>query len=572
MKLTYQKGFSGIDERHRLQSKLNSAKNIMNMRITDDGSLKKRNEVQTIFEASSDIKGLWCGKLNGTEYIFCIYENTLFKANPKENPLNPVMIDTVGDDEYEMFQFADMLYIKGKSNYYKTDGTTLTVVTGYIPCIAINSIPITGGGEPFEQINLLSPQRRQLFSSTGENYIYQLAETDLLSIDKIMVNGKEYTGEMSVNKMGGEVKVDTAFTAGLNNVEITYTKRYGADDIDRILGCSKIMLFGGNSDGRAFLWGNEKYPNYRFHSELADGVPSVEYFPVNSFTIIGNSKINCIVQQYDKQLIFNENEAFYSFCELREDLLGETISSFPVYNMNSNKGCLFETNGCVIDNKPVTLCDDGLNFWESTSVQDERNAIVFSQPICETISGILSEKRNDISMFDHQAGREFYFVCGDTAYIYNYGNRSWYCFNGFQGQHYAVLGDVIYFASGNQIKMLDNGTDIPVTSEGGFETAFIDIGQNNGRFDVVGFEADVHIKAPVNFGFIFEKSNGDSFQREFRFSDSENEFRRISLRPAIKRGLPFKIKFYQQGEGSAELYSMNLKTRDKERSNRNGIL
>jgi len=572
MKLTYQKGFSGIDQRNRLQSKLNSAKSITDMRITDEGCLKKRNEIQTIYNAGSDIKGLWCGKLKGEKYLIFIFENTLFKANPEETPLNPAMIDFVNDDEYEMFEFAGMLYIKGKSNYYKTDGTTLTVVTGYIPCIAINSSPISGAGEPFEQINLLTPQRRQLFSSTGENYIYQLAETDLLSIDKIMVNGKEYTGEMSVNRMGGEVKVDTAFTAGLNNVEITYTKRYGADDIDRILGCSKIMLFGGNSDGRAFLWGNEKYPNYRFHSDLADGVPSVEYFPVNSFTIIGNSRINCIVQQYDKQLIFNENEAFYSFCELREDLLGETISSFPVYNMNSNKGCLFETNGCVIDNKPVTLCDDGLNFWESTSVQDERNAVVFSQPICESISGILSENRNDISMFDHQAGREFYFVCGDTAYIYNYGNRSWYCFSGFQGQHYAVMGDIIYFCKDNQIKMLDNGKGIPITSEGSFETAFIDIGQNSGRFDVVGFESDILIKAPVNFGFIFEKSNGDRFVREFEFTDGENEFRRISLRPAIKRGLPFKITFYQQGEGSAELYSMNIKTRDKERSNRNGIL
>ncbi len=571
MKLTYQKGFLGIDERIKLQSKLNSAKSIIDFHITDSGSLLKRNQIETVFTAYSDIKGLWCGKLKGKNYMIFIFENMLMKADLEQQTFQPSMIDFLADGEYEMFEFGGMLYIKGENLYCKTDGDTLTVVTGYIPCVAINCTPLAGG-EVFEQINLICPQRRQLFSGTGEDHMYKLAEKDLLSVDSITVDGKAYTGEFNVNKGGGEIQFIDPPGKGLNNVEITYTKRNGDADRNRILGCSKIMLFGGNSDGRAFLWGNKEHPNYRFHSDLADGVPSVEYFPVNAFTIIGNSKINCIIQQYDKQLIFNEHEAFYSFCELREDMLGDTYSSFPVYNMNSTKGCIFETMGCVIDNKPVTLCEDGLNFWESTSVQDEKNAVVFSQPISDSIRNIVLGDKSEIFMFDHQANREFYFINGDIAYIYNYGNRSWYTFSGFRGQRYVVSGDKIYFSHGKHLKMLDNSKDLPIDNECRFETAFIDIGQQQGRFDVVGFEADIHIKAPVNLGFILEKSNGDMYEREFSFSGIENEYRRISFRPTIKRGLPFKITFFEKGKGSAELYSLSLKTRNKERSNRDGIL
>ncbi len=570
MNLSFQKGFSGIDENLSLQSNLNTAKVIKDLRILNDGSIKKRNAIEVVYSAYSDIKGLWCGKIKGVEYIIFIFENMLFKALPDQENFSITKISDIDDGDFDMFEFGGMLYIKSTQNYYKTDGDTLERVNGYIPCVAINCSPL-GEGEVFEEINLICPQRRQLFSGTGTDYIYKLAEDEIISVDLVKVNGITYTGEMNVNELMGEVQFPEPLSKGLNNIEITYTKRKGAADIDRIFGCKKIMLFGGNSDGRAFLWGNDKYPNYRFHSDLANGVPSVEYFPVNAYTIIGNGKINCIVQQYDKQLIFNENEAFYSFCELRENLMGDTISSFPVYNLNSEKGCLFETRGCIIDNKPVTLCQDGLNIWESTSVQDERNARCFSKPIKHSINSIIFGANKNLFMFDHQAAGEFYFIADDTAYVYNYCNNSWYTFSGFKGKYYCVLGNVIYFSDGRYLKKLDNRKDNPETGECFLETSFIDLSATNGGFDIVGFEADLKICPPVDLGFVFEKSNGDASIRQFSFSETDNGFRRISLRPAVKRGLPFKIKFFQQGEGFADLFSLSIKTRKKERSNRNGI-
>ncbi len=571
MRLSLQNGFSGLDERNKLQSKINTARLMKDFRINDNGSIEKRNQIQTLFSSQDNIKGLWCGKLKGKEMIVFICNSSLMKAEPDDFEATLTVIDHIDNDDCELFEFGGMLYIKGKDFYFKTDGETITEVTGYIPCVAINCNP-NGSGEAFEEINLLCSQRRQFFSGSGKDYFYRLAEKQLDAIISIKIDGLEYTGEYNFNKGAGDLGFPEPLPEGLNNIEIVYSKYNGDADRGRILGCTKIMLFGGNSDGRAFLWGNEDFPNYRFHSELADGVPSVEYFPVNAFTIIGNSRINCIVQQYDKQLIFNESEAFYSYCELRENTLGETISSFPVFNLNSNKGCLFETYGCVIDNKPVTLCEDGLNFWESTSVQDEKNAVCFSQPIWDSLKQIINGDRSRIMMFDHQARRELYFIHQDTAFIYNYGNGCWYSFSEFSGEHFAVLGDSIYFSHNNSLYKLDNSQDIPSEKECIWETGFVELGENTGKFDIVGLEADIFIKPPIKIQFQITKNNGDSTKRIFEFLEGESKYERISLRPSIKRGLPFKLTFSQEGKGSAILYSLKIKTRNKERSNRDGIL
>ncbi len=571
MKLSWQNGFSGLDERNKLQSKINTAAVMKDFRINDNGSLEKRNEIQKLFSSEDSIKGLWCGKLKGKDLIVFISNNALMKAEPDDFEATLKTIGNIDNAEYEMFEFSGMLYIKGKDSYFKTDGETISEVTGYIPCVAINCNP-NGSGEAFEEINLLCSERRQFFSGSGEDHIYRLAEDRLDAIVSIKVNGIEYDGEYNFNRPAGDLAFTEPLPEGLNNIEVVYRKYDGNPDRNRILGCTKIMLFGGNSDGRAFLWGNEEFPNYRFHSELADGVPSVEYFPVNAFTIIGNSRINCIVQQYDKQLIFNENEAFYSYCELRENNLGETISSFPVFNLNSNKGCLFETYGCVIDNKPVTLCEDGLNFWESTAVQDEKNAVCFSQPIWDSMKRIINGDKSRIYMFDHQARRELYFINQDTAYIYNYGNGCWYSFSGFLGEHYAVLGDSVYFSHDNSLYRLDNSNDMPTEKECIWETGFIELGENTGKIDIVGMEADVFIKSPIKLQFQITKNNGENTKRIFEFSGNESKYERISFRPSIKRGLPFKLTFSEEGSGNAILYSLKIKTRNKERSNRNGIL
>ena len=572
------KGFAGIDERIELQNGVNIAKYMRNFRVTDSGSIVKRNAVKEIigfgavgpeWSRELPIYGLWTGYLGNREYVVISIDGMLCSFDVSLPNPTPSSIGTIPAEECIMFEFNGFLYIKAGEYYGKFDGTNLYTVEGYIPCVAIGCAP-SGGGEILEQINLICDKRRVLFSPDGKATVFNLPESGIDSIVSVKLDGVEYEKEYSLSE-GSSVQFNEIIPEGINSLEIIYSKRNSDSDRKRIFGCTKVMLFGGNSDGRAFLWGNPDFPNYRFHSDLADGIPSVEYFPVNAFTVIGNSKINCIVQQYDRQLIFTKNEAYYSYSELQKDALGNIYSSFPVFSLNGSKGCLFETDGCIINNRPVTLCDDGLNMWESTSVQNEKNAICFSSPIGKSISRLLDQNVEDFKMFDFQANRELYFIHDGTAYIYNYGNGNFYIYDGFEGSKYSVFGSKLYIVKGNTLYVFGNDIENDKEVDAVWESAQI-AAKKTGRCDVIGLDTDIHVRGPVNLKFGFKKGLSENMtERDFVFTDSDDGFMRISFRPTIKRAMPFSLKVTASGKGKFIAHGFAIKTREKERSFRIGL-
>ncbi len=571
MKIT-SKGFNGIDESQPIQNFPKSASHMMNFRIGRDGSLIKRNGRVKVSEIDGDIDSIWSGNINGEEAVIFASKGKLYRISSTAIPAVPTLIGDIGEEgECLMFDFNGKLYIKSESFYGKYDGNTISEVEGYIPCVAMSCSP-SGEGVILEQINILSDKRRQLFSGTGTGVFYKLAENEIDEIISIKIDGVDYEYKYSLESARGAISFEKPPAEGLNNVEIIYSKANPESDRRRFFGCTRVMLFGGNSDGRAFFWGNGEYPNYRFHTELADGIPSVEYFPINAFTVIGNSRINSIVQQYDRQLIFTENQAFYSYCELKTDALGNTYSSFPVFSLNGSKGCIIETDGCIIDNRPITLCNDGLNMWESTSVENEKNAVCFTMAINDTISGLIDGK-SDISIFDFQANRELYLISRAAAYVYNYNIGAWYKFDGFGGKNFTALGRKLYFAIGNKIYAYGQGIGRYSENECLWESNFIDNGSIGGFCDVMKVEADVRVSGAVNLVVGIKTYDGDKISSSaFIFPESTERFTRISFRPAIKRCMPYSIFIEAYGEGELTVNKLTVTTREKERSERREIL
>ncbi len=571
MRIATQRGFKGIDHRGTFGNDLGVASEMLNFRINESGALVKRQGIEPVSEIDTDIDGIWCGKLKNEEIIVFAGGGKLYRILTFAGIQEPIYIGNIGSGRCVMFEFNNWLYIKCADYYGKYDGLELVEVEGYIPLVAMSCTP-QGEGQIFEQINLICDKRRQQYSANGSSMYYYLAEKEIDDIVSITVDGKPYGDEWTCDKQNGTISFKNAIPAGLNNLEIIYRKSNGGNDRNRILGCNRIMIFGGNSDGRIFLWGNPNLPNYRFNSDLADGMPSVEYFPVNGFTIIGNKPINCIVQQYDKQLIFSEDRAYYSYCELKTDSLGNVYSSFPVFNLNGEKGCIFETDGCVIDNKPVTLCHDGFNMWESTTVANEKNAVNFSAPVCNYIPSFLGNTNKSYCMFDFQANRELFFISGEFAYIYNYGLGVWYRYDHFGGKHHFVYNRLVYFAQGKKLFRFgnDNLQDLERTCV--WKSAFL---SNGSKYDcnLVEFSADMYINGNCGLKIEFEKSGGFvKTLQEFDLNDQGERFLRVTTRPRRKRSMPFRIWFTDVGTGNMTLYGFVLKTRDTERRNRFGIL
>lgn len=570
MRILKTKGFSGIDENDTLSDGFTSALEMRNYRINDDGSLESIGGIETICTLESNIKAMWSGYLGYENVLIFISGGKVYRMSlPLKTKIPSYMDDIEDAEQYLLFYFNGFLYIMTDQHYYKFDGSALYEVEGYAPLIAISCKP-SGEGEVFEQLNLITPKRRQLFSSDGTSKEYFLAEEDVESVLWVKIDGM-YT----VNYTFGENKRSIVFSkipeAGINNVEILYTKPFQNSDKRRIFGCKKAIVFGGNSNGRVFLWGNKYYKNYRFHSEVANGVPSVEYFPVNAFTIIGNTKINSIVQQYNRQLIFCEKEAYYSYCELREDELGNVISSFPVFSLNASKGSLLECDGCIIENRPITLCEDGLNMWESTSVQDEKNAICFSNPISKTIKTYIELDPTKFQIFDFQANKELFIVYYANTFVYNYGNKSWYMYDALSISQKTVFGTKLFYSFKNTLYVF--GNDIPNTNKDcGWASNYFTLGQSSGRHDILSCEVDVYIEGPVTLTFKFSESGASlPLERIYKFDESTHRHCRISFRPSIKRAMPTKIIITQSGSGKAVIHGIALKTKQRKRSLKHGL-
>lgn len=398
---------------------------MINFRITDRFELMKRDGFYTVAQHSTPIRAIWCGEIAGNKQVIYVTGGKVYSLSLEDNSASEC--GEIEDGVTNMFAFGGTLYIQNGVEYYKYDGNALSVVEGYIPLIAISSTP-SGGGTPYETINMLTDKRRQLFSSDYNERKYELAEKNLTAIVKVTVNGKT-TNQYEYDLAEGYIEFFAPQPSGLNNIEVTYRKAHSLRE--RIVKCAHSMMFGSNADTRVFLWGNESFSSYRFHSELADGVPSAEYFPELNYTSIGSSSITDIVQQYDRQLIFTPESAYYSYCDVRTDSAGKVYSSFPVFSLNSSKGNLISGSSCDINGKPVTLCRDGVNIWESTAIENEKTAICFSSPICEVIRSIqASNGWNSCRLFDFQSANELYFSYDGIMYIYNYRLGVWYAYDG----------------------------------------------------------------------------------------------------------------------------------------------
>ena len=169
------------------------------------------------------------------------------------------------------FIYNNIFYIKDGINYLKYDGTTCQPVVGYVPTTSIGRKPL-GGGTTYEDVNMLSPYRRNGFVGDGTNTIYYL---DAKNIDNesptVTVNGVNLTPltEFTYDTTEGTITFATApsepYTDGQDNVFITYKKTVSGH-ADRIKKCTLLSVF----DNRVFFSGNQDYPNTVWHSSLND--------------------------------------------------------------------------------------------------------------------------------------------------------------------------------------------------------------------------------------------------------------------------------------------------------------
>lgn len=401
------------------QLKIGESPEMCNFKITKDYKLEKMYGYKKIFTGTAPIRYIGRHKIGATNYLIVVTEGKIYKIETFEELL-PLIIEigTITDDVTNVFEFDNKIYFINGHEYKVYNGTSLNDVVGYVPTIKESTTPL-GIGVNAEQINLLNMKRKISYSPDGTSTTYHLAETDIVYIDEVKHNGLIVTG-YTVNLAAGTVTFNNAPAQGTDTLEITYTA--SGSLLSNVTENKYCCLYGLSNDTRVFLYGSNTNKNRIIFSGLAEGVPSVEYFPANNFIDIGNKNypVTDINRQYDRLIISKPKETYYSYYDSVEDTTGVYITTFPTYPLNNAHGMVAYGQGQVLNNNVVTI-DSSIVEWVSTQTKDERNAQIISTRVQEWLN------ERDLSKAvtcDFQLDNEFWIAIDNEILIYNYGNST----------------------------------------------------------------------------------------------------------------------------------------------------
>ena len=264
-----------------------------------------------------------------------LYEWSNFPDEPTNETLRELFTSMDRNNRTSFNKFGEYLYINDGTNYLRYDGGNLTEVSqdAFIPTTTIGRSP-SGGGEMYQDVNLLTSKRKNSFVADGTSTQYVLDAVGITRVDEVLVDGVEVQN-YTVNEGTGTITFDTAPTApalSQDNVIITFTKDV-IGYTDRISQCTKALIW----DNRMFYTGNPMYPNVLFHSKLNDPT----YISDLSYYEDGNSDsaIKDIVVGSDVLWVFKDKDQNNANVFYHTKATEDTGNIYPSKQGNVETGC-----------------------------------------------------------------------------------------------------------------------------------------------------------------------------------------------------------------------------------------
>ena len=318
-----------------------------NYKDTEGTCIETRPGYRKIAQIGNKINGIYI--YSSTKAIIHseteLYEWSNFPNVPNEESLKKIYEDMNDTKSVSFNILEDKLYVNDGKTYLVYNGETAKKVTEDEPFIPTTTISRKagniGGGETLQDVNVLTPKRKNTFLGDGTSTEFYLdAQTiDSTEVEAIVndVELKEDT-DFTVDRIKGKVTFNEAPSepnlSGYDNVVITFSKTVEGY-ADRINKCDKVLQF----DNRLFYTGNPDYPNAVFHSELNNPqyISDLNYYedgsddaPITSM-VVGNN-----VLWVFKNLDQNNANVFYHTPALDE----EQGKYYPSSQGNVELGCL----------------------------------------------------------------------------------------------------------------------------------------------------------------------------------------------------------------------------------------
>jgi len=420
---------------------------MLNMNINEKGALNKRTGYDRVYSTSlgtGKINGMYeYTKSDGSSIFLLAHGTTLYKQSGNAQPVS--IYSGIQNSKVNFFTMNGKCYIMDGNNLFMYDGSTVSVVTPYIPTIQMSKLP-AGGGSAKEDFNLLGNKFKDSFSGDGTSTVYQLSLSGLDPTTVTAVVGTTTINEgsgLTVDRTNGKVTFTTAPATGTNNVIITAGKTVSGYP-ERIKNCSMSIGFGGSNDSRIFIAGNPTLREYVFKSGLYD--PS--YWPENGFykfteQVMGFSK------QYDYLIIEKANGKHLISFQITD--AGDV--SFPSKPINDKVGTIASGSIQIIENNPVSLSKEGVYMITASNVRDERNVVHISANIDRSL--LLETNLSTAVSIDFD--KKYWLALNNRVYVLDYTQKTtanpygeWFVYDNIPTSCFVEMGGFLYFGSSSE--------------------------------------------------------------------------------------------------------------------------
>ena len=414
--------FFGLDENANEESvKPGYASHMVNFRITDDHKLKKRGGIDSFISLSGGEHPLcviYTKVDNDTESkYYVLSENFLWVFNKQGVQTGKEEFMAPSASKYKtMFVRGKTLHIMDGNLFYtyqpSKPSSKLTFCKPYAPVLLAAASP-DGQGTKLEEVNIINDNRRAQYISDGISITYILPEKPVDSVLSVQVNG--VTKTCSYSTLRGEVTITPAPALGAA-VEIVYSiAKVDNEKYLDICSCTSAMFYSGKTDVDVFVYGNSSHSARRYWS--AKGDPT--YYPVSNHSDVGDAtkKITSIVRHYDRQLIFTEDEVYYSYLNINDGL----DVAYPLLPLSTTGNVPYD--GVLVVNDVPLFVSDGIYAIKNTAERNEKFTRRISGRVEKSFGAFAAEQ---IVTADYKAENEAWFAYRDTVIIYNYKNDLFY--------------------------------------------------------------------------------------------------------------------------------------------------
>ena len=199
-----------------------------------------------------------------------------------KNNIQRTLREDISEQKSHSFIYNDIWYFLDGEKYLQYDGEEIKEVVGYIPTTTIARKPM-GGGTKYEDVNMLSPYRKNSFLSDGVTPVFALDVKNIdddyepiVTVDGIKVSKSKYEVDYEEGTIDFKGNVPNApLTDGQDNVVIQFKKTV-PEYMDCIAKCTMHQVF----DNRVFFSGNPYHPNMVWNSSLNDPtyVSDLDYY------------------------------------------------------------------------------------------------------------------------------------------------------------------------------------------------------------------------------------------------------------------------------------------------------